>query len=51
MFCNQHKDDVFYTYQFFNYDVYDKEDLDYNDPVYAGSKYKLADCYFRIYPN
>ncbi len=47
----ENHDLVYYKYQPFNYDVYDKEDLDYNDPDYAGTKYKLADCYFRIFPN
>ena len=44
------EDEVFYTFKSWNFDVFDKEDLDYNDPGYTGIKYKLADCDFRISP-
>ena len=36
IFGYQHKNDgVYYKYQFYNYDVYDKEGLDYTNPDYA----------------
>jgi hypothetical protein len=43
------EDEIFYMHRFKHFNVFEKDEIDFNDPNYHEDKYTIAECDFRIY--